>query len=178
MPPEKEARIALLKAAGKLAVALAPLAVAMTYYFEQKTEALRASINVTQEATAQETATSSMAYGALVERLELHELALMGLAKEAAALRAIAGRQDSTLVRHSDQIAGMQRNRSPAAADMSSDGDGHGRPEPAMMMVEVGSDGEEVEPPLAQLKRTKMKKARPRPSAANVQKIRKQMAAP
>lgn len=176
MSPEKEARIALLKAAGKLAVALAPLAVAMTYYFEQKTEALRASINVTQEATAQETATSSMAYGALVERLELHELALMGLAKEAAALRAIAGRQDSTLVRHSDQIAGMQRNRSPAAADMSSDG--HGRPEPAMMVVEVGSDGEKVEPPLAQLKRTKMKKARPRPSAANVQKIRKQMAAP
>lgn len=176
MSPEKEARIELLKALGKLAVALAPLAVAMTYYFEQKTEALRASINATQEATAQETATSSVAYGAMVERLELHERALEDLAKEAAALRAVAGRQGSTLARHSDQLAGMQRLRNPVdvaahVADTSSDG--HGRTEP--MAIMIGPDGQEEVAPLEQLKRIKMKKARPKPSAANVRQARQQI---
>jgi len=164
--PEKEARTETLKALGKLAAALVPLAVAVTLYVEMKTEALRASITITQQATAHETATSSAAFEKLVERLELHESALESLGAKAATLQALTNRQGELLIRHDERIS----------LALS-----HDERVTASQYVSVSEDeaesvsGPPEEPPLAKLKRTKLNRKRPQPSEATVNRIREQI---
>jgi len=158
----------MLKAGAKLAAALAPLAIAVTVYFEMKTEALRASINVTQQATAHETATSSAAFGELVERLELHEGAIGHLNEEVKVLRTQAERQGNLLLRHDERIALTLRSRPQTAPR-----------EVTSVIVHESESQPDMSPPaelpLDKLKRTKLGKVRPEPSEAAVRRVRTQI---
>ena len=150
-------RNAVRNAILKLLAVLVPLVGATTVYVEKRAASLNASISVTQQATARETATSSVAFVVLIEALEAQAMELEQLSGE-------VNRQREVLARLDERIECIRNPPKKVARRPVRDSDGDG-----IRIVEV-----QAAPPALPSPRPRVLRQRPVASEEAVKKLQEQ----